>query len=158
MMLTERKIWYSVQNMGDGSAYPMFFDTEELAEWDQAHEAESWGESCVDNLTIETDGQYIGSPDVKDAVSYWLYRTGDEDFEPWDLRDEYLQAFFPDGLPTFEVWISGDTTVGEYYDIFVNGELKDRKFGWDRNTRENVTTEKGRAALEERLNAVHSTG
>lgn len=29
------KIYYSVQNMGDGSAYPWFFTTQALAEWDQ---------------------------------------------------------------------------------------------------------------------------
>ena len=31
------KIWYSVLNGGDGSAYPVFMTTKELAEWDQDH-------------------------------------------------------------------------------------------------------------------------
>ena len=37
-------LWYSVQNGGDGSAYPSFFETKELAEWDQDNQDEGFGE------------------------------------------------------------------------------------------------------------------
>lgn len=40
-------IWYSVQNGGDGSAYPDWFLTEEEAAADQSNMDEGWGEDCI---------------------------------------------------------------------------------------------------------------
>lgn len=41
------KIWYSIQNGGDGSTYLSYFPTEEEAEADQDNMTEGWGESCM---------------------------------------------------------------------------------------------------------------
>lgn len=41
----KKSLFYSVVNAGDGSAYPEFFDSMELAEF--AQEGEEWGEPCV---------------------------------------------------------------------------------------------------------------
>ena len=49
------KIWYSVQNCGDGSAYPKLMESKELAELDQDTMDEGWGESCTGCITIESD-------------------------------------------------------------------------------------------------------
>lgn len=49
------KIWYSVQNYGDGSAYPEFMESEELCEIDQQWMEEGWGEFCVGCLIIESE-------------------------------------------------------------------------------------------------------
>ena len=49
-------IWYSIQNGGDGSAYPTWFLTEEEAEIDQEHMDMGWGESCTGS--VET---FVGS-------------------------------------------------------------------------------------------------
>lgn len=52
-------IWYSVENGGDGSAYPIFYETEKLADWDQNQQEEEdngWAEHCVGCLTIEHYG------------------------------------------------------------------------------------------------------
>jgi hypothetical protein len=54
------KFYYSVGNGGDGSAYPQFFETEELAEWDQEFLLEGWGESCVSYFEVEHDGPIKG--------------------------------------------------------------------------------------------------
>lgn len=94
------KIYYSVQNMGDGSAYPWFFTTKELAEWDQRHMDEGWGEMCTGDLEIGPGP----CPEAMDAVSYWLKMT-DEGHEIWDLRVEFLKEFLPNGLPNFHVTI-----------------------------------------------------
>ena len=66
------KIWYSVQNCGDGSAYPMLCSSKELAELDQKYMdegwndmSEGWSESCVGCITIESDASIIG---VKEKV------------------------------------------------------------------------------------------
>ncbi len=52
-MLT--KIWYSVENCGDGSAYPQLMESEALAQFDQDNMDEGWGESCIGSITIEHD-------------------------------------------------------------------------------------------------------
>lgn len=48
------KIWYSVQNCGDGSAYPLFMESEAQAELDQEYMDEGWGESCTGFIEVES--------------------------------------------------------------------------------------------------------
>jgi len=43
-------VWYSIQNGGDGSAYPAWFLTEDDAERDQEDMDEGWGESCTGSV------------------------------------------------------------------------------------------------------------
>lgn len=55
-------LYYSVSNGGDGSAYPQWFETRELAEIDQELQSmfgEGWGESCTGEIVIE------GSDDMR---------------------------------------------------------------------------------------------
>lgn len=49
------KIWYSIQNGGDGSAFPYWFLTEEEAEKDQENMDEGWGESCIGSVETFVD-------------------------------------------------------------------------------------------------------
>ena len=42
--MKELKLWYSVQNGGDGSAYPNFMESEALTVFDQDNADEGWGE------------------------------------------------------------------------------------------------------------------
>ena len=145
-------IYYSVQNGGDGSAYPMFLTTSKLADWDQEHMDEGWGEPCTGKLSVRHGGfaeDRIVCPDAMDAVSYWLQRTEDEDYELWDLRQQFLDKFFPNGLPKFEVLIRKGST---YYDIYVDGVKKGARFGYSHETKQAEVTEAGRVALEEQLN------
>lgn len=65
----ETKIYYSVQNCGDGSAYPCFMECEELCEIDQQFMEEGWGESCVGYITIKSDCP-ITSPSVVTIDEY----------------------------------------------------------------------------------------
>ena len=53
------KVYYSVYNGGDGSAYPIFFESEKSSDFHQYLLNESgsgWGEDCVGVLEIESDG------------------------------------------------------------------------------------------------------
>jgi len=53
------KVYYSVSNGGDGSAYPHFFESEKCSDFDQYllnEYGEGWGEDCVGELEIESDG------------------------------------------------------------------------------------------------------
>lgn len=54
-MLIPVTVWYSIQDGGDGSAYPSWFLTEEEAIKDQ-EDMEAWGEPCYGS--VET---YVGS-------------------------------------------------------------------------------------------------
>lgn len=54
-MIMEHKIWYSVENCGDGSAYPKFMESQALCEIDQKYMDEGWGEDCVGCLVVESD-------------------------------------------------------------------------------------------------------
>ena len=48
--LTKTTVWFSIQNGGDGSAYPDWFLTEEEADKDQEEMDEGWGESCIGSV------------------------------------------------------------------------------------------------------------
>lgn len=48
-------LWYSVENCGDGSAYPKFMESEALCEIDQKYMDEGWGEDCTGCLVVESD-------------------------------------------------------------------------------------------------------
>ncbi|MHB8098030.1 MAG: hypothetical protein ACYDD5_00385 [Sulfuricurvum sp.] len=56
-------VWYSVQNGGDGSAYPCWFLTENDAEQDQDDLDEGWGESCTGSVQT-----FVGSDIHVEAV------------------------------------------------------------------------------------------
>ena len=62
--MIKTEVWYSIQNGGDGSAYPMWFLTREEAEYDQAHLYDGWGEDC--SGSVET---FEGSDIYKDAIN-----------------------------------------------------------------------------------------
>ena len=50
-------LWYSVHNGGDGSAYPVFMETEAQVKLDQQEQDEGWGEPCYGNVVIEYSGE-----------------------------------------------------------------------------------------------------
>ena len=140
------KLYYSVQNGGDGSAYPMFLESEELAEWDQAHMDEGWGESCTGSIKICGEGK-MSCSDVVTTLGFYLDRI---QFGEWSDKDLFLEDFFPDGLPEFRVQIRDEA---HYYDIYVGDTKHGERFGW--LNEENVTTEEGRQKLENDLNCAH---
>ena len=78
------KIWYSVQNMGDGSAYPYFMESEAQCELDQKYMDEGWGESCVGCLEIESNSFIT----VKDIITIKQQIKGlEEELEYDDSED-----------------------------------------------------------------------
>ena len=54
----------SIQNGGDGSAYNVWFLTEDEAVYDQENQYEGWGEDCTE--TVET---FVGSNIHREAIS-----------------------------------------------------------------------------------------
>jgi len=82
-------IYYSVMNCGDGSAYPKFFATEELAEFHQERcEEKSWGESCTGTLIIESCSP-ISVPEALDKEG-WLKELAENIFDEDGNLLDYL--------------------------------------------------------------------
>jgi hypothetical protein len=115
-------LYYSVDNCGDGSAYPRWFDTEALAEWHQDHLDEGWGESCTGTISVEGDNLFCSKLQTKEGYYLSLLFGYDKDEE----LNEFVSEFFPDGLPEFSVRIIKQ----KYYGIFVENRLAHKKFAY----------------------------
>lgn len=121
--MNKLKIYYSIQNGGDGSAYPVFFNTEELAEWDQDHLWEGWGESCCGSISFNSESPISCDDKIYDEVDYFLENYL---FNKGKVAKEFIKQFFPKGLPTnFEV-ISDIPYQNEYVidTIYLNDEKR----------------------------------
>lgn len=116
-------IHYSVENCGDGSAYPVLFETNELAEWHQDHLGESWGEPCTGEIVVEGDN--LRCPSLQTKESYYLKLL----LEGYDNADElnaFKYDFFPDGLPKFTV----DILDTHHYGIYIDGRFVYKRFAY----------------------------
>ncbi len=80
------KIWYSIQNGGDGSAGIELMESEELCKIDQKFLGDDgWGEDCYGWITIESDSPII----VKDKIT-----TAEEAIA--EIEEELVQDFMVD--------------------------------------------------------------
>lgn len=77
-------VWMSMQNCGDGSTYPLFVESKELAVLDQEHMDEGWGETCVDSITIESESPIT----IKDEITTAQMML-DEINDDYDVDDKY---------------------------------------------------------------------
>jgi len=139
------KIHYSVQSGGDGSAYPEFMESEKLANWDQSHMSEGWGEPCTGSLEIESESPM--TCEVTTALGYYLAKDDMDYWESEGDKEEFMAAFFPDGLPHMDVTIKNDC----YYNVSVDEIVQYVAFAYIPDA-ESQTTEEGRIALEKELN------
>jgi hypothetical protein len=99
----ELKIYYSVRNGGDGSAYPTFMESLELAEWDQEHMSEGWGESCTGSLILQSDSPITCKTKIVNKESYLIDKYFDN-FNPKNKEMiEFIENFFSKGLPNFTI-------------------------------------------------------
>jgi hypothetical protein len=100
--------WYSTQNGGDGSAYPLFFTTEELARWDENNPKydEGFCES-VSCIEIESEGP-VTMAKALDATAYYQRRFGGAYNLEWasdgekKLRETFVQEFLGGVTPPVE--------------------------------------------------------
>lgn len=94
-------LFYSVRNGGDGSAHPIFMESQELADFDQSHMSEGWGESCTGSITLKSDSPIIClDDDVATKESYFIENyCGEWPERDSDEKEEFISQFFTDGLP-----------------------------------------------------------
>lgn len=96
----EKVIWYSVQNGGDGSAYPAWMESEKLCELDQRFMSEGWGEPCIGSITIESESEIYFKEEIKTA------ETVKEELEE-ELNEDYMiqdkeEGKYPDWFKRLE--------------------------------------------------------
>jgi len=100
------KIWYSVLNCGDGSAYPIFCESEKLAEIHQKYQFEGWGESCVGYLEVESDspiavkGIQTVEEEIEETKEEMDYDNGHELKEKLKILEELLKEKEENGRGT----------------------------------------------------------
>ena len=80
------EFWYSVENGGDGSAYPIFMESRELAVIHQKYLIEGWGEECIGCEIIESEDkvEMIGVTTVEDMIKEvleYMEYNDDEDLK-----------------------------------------------------------------------------
>ena len=137
-------LYYSVDNCGDGSAYPRWFETEELAEWHQEHLDDGWGEPCTGTITVEGDN--LKCEKLQSKEGYYLdvlldYKPDAEDLE------KFRAQFFPNGLPEFTVKLINDPL---YYGVFVGDRLVYKQFAHP----EKKANNKGVKKLQDKLESL----
>jgi len=136
-------LYYSVEDGGDGSAYPRWFETEELAEWHQNHLDDGWGEPCTGDITVEGNNLICTELRSKEGYYLELLLGGYEDENQSKEREEFKAEFFPDGPPEFTVKISRTN----YYGVYVEGKLAYEQFAYP----EKKANEKGAKKLQTKL-------
>lgn len=163
--MEELTIYYSVQNGGDGSAYPVFMESMELAEWDQNHMSEGWGEDCSGSITLTSESPIICKNQVTTKESYYIDRLLGWDPNKEELKD-LLDKFFPGGFPKVEVveneksWEVkspdapdfGKMRITKKYHVLVSENIVHDEYAWDKSKEnsdknENEFTEEGKMKL-----------
>jgi hypothetical protein len=94
----KKRIYFSIQNGGDGSAYPRWFESEELAEWDQRHMDEGWGEPCCGYVEAQSDSEITFNEEIttiediikekEEALEWALKYKSEWSANPDTIRDE----------------------------------------------------------------------
>lgn len=117
-------IYYSVRNGGDGSAYPTFMESDELANWDQEHMDEGWGESCTGSFTVSSDSPITCVDKIVTKEQFFVERYAEEELNKRQEKEaiKFIEEFFPNGLPTFTV--TTEVTGNDKYlynKVMVNG-------------------------------------
>lgn len=130
--MSKLKVYYSVQNGGDGSAYPVFFTDKDVAEFHQEQEnedGEGWAESCTGDITFEGDN--LCCPEATTKEGYYLELL----LDGWENEDEvqkFVSKFFPKGIPKFDVNILNERRFG----VLVEGKVIYEAFCHPGNTSE----------------------
>lgn len=131
-------IFWSLQNCGDGSAFPLFLTSAALAQWDQDHaSSEGWGEPCEGS--IEVEGDNLKCDELVDEYKYLVDNLENTDM----VIDEFVKEFFDGIRPQFTVKIFDQ----HYYGIYLGERLISKTFAHPGDT-----NEEGCAKEESRVN------
>jgi len=112
----ELKIFFSIENSGDGEAYPSFFNSMKLADWHQDNQSEEWSENCTGLLTVY--GENLSCFSMQNAIEFYLDEIlGNKSVHGKNFVDE----FFRGSPPQFTLQMNDRDSVYECYDILYDG-------------------------------------
>ena len=143
----KRIIYYSIQDGGDGSAYPILLDTKELAQWDQDQMTEAWAEDCWGEFVLRSD-RTITCEESLSVNAYYVEHL-EEDFDGFNKK-AFEDKFYPIFVPKITVKIR-EWDKKRYY-FYVHGVLCYKKCGWVNGEEEPLLTEDTRKKLEIEIN------
>lgn len=95
------ELHYNIANGGDGSVGLNYFESKELAQWDEEHDPEPYAEETTSSLKFESDAA-ITCTNVKleTKEEYFIDRIVNDGYSVRQkVIDEFLKKFFPDGFP-----------------------------------------------------------
>lgn len=132
-------LYYSVQNGGDGSAYPKLMSSQELADYDQENMDEGWGENCTGTFNLESDSPIICKDKITRPENFLIHliQEGSE-----EQINNFIAKFFPSGKPKFTVktriiniesckdYLYNDVYIGKQKveEVFLNKKESGQKF------------------------------
>lgn len=119
------KIFYSVYNCGDGSAYPKFFVEKALADFHQDHLSEGWGESCTGSITVEGDN--LSCPEAVTRNEYFAELLVDDSYSAKRQLKEFIEQFFPNGTPDVTVTCHDERNYG----VVIDGKVEATIFSYE---------------------------
>lgn len=122
MALYKTTLSYSIQNGGDGSAYPRFMESMELCEFDQEYMYEGWGESCTGEITI-TSGSPINHDQAVVSVEEYLLELWEDvvKYEGESTKfSKFFQQFYINKIRPVPVFRA---KVHKEYDNFINFKI-----------------------------------
>lgn len=122
--MRELNLYGSYQNGGDGSVYMIWFESEALAEWDQRHMYEGWGESCTEHIKIEGDNYLSHNLHIITAVEYYVSTVvSGYDRTVEEIADFISEFFVTSGMPKYVVKI--EQCYGKYWQYMIyNNNIK----------------------------------
>lgn len=98
-MKHELTLYQSIRNGGDGSASAHLVESKKLAQWDQDHQSEGWGETCIETIRLVSDSPITVVDSIETKEDY-LKEMLDYCQGGKEEIDEFISEFFPDGLPS----------------------------------------------------------
>jgi hypothetical protein len=136
-------IHYGVQNGGDGSANVNFYESGELAEWDDENQDEGYGESTTGSIEVTSDSVMSCDTNVQSAAGYLFNKYLDDynstygygpksknDYAKKEFR-EFCAKFYPEGVPinwyAREIRETGNNDYW-YVDLMIGDTLIEAKF------------------------------
>ena len=93
----ELELFYSIRGGGDGSASVAFMESKELAQWDQDHMDEGWGESCNGSIKLKSETPITSEEDIETKEQFLV----DLVHQNSDYLKDFIQVFYPDGIDNY---------------------------------------------------------
>ena len=115
-MLTQ--VFVAAKNTGDGGVSISYYDDKAVPEWDENHDEESFAESTITELKIESDGP-VKIDKITTAFQYYLMLVDQENSNASDFKSKFGAQF-----PSYS--LQKGREVGkpyQYIDVVVNGNV-----------------------------------